>query len=201
MGYTKELADPWGLLLAASAGCVAWAIHLPAVGAIAVGLAILAGRAGLAHLNRDPEGERPEVEVAAHSEEAACLLRASAAENDFAAALDEHRPGPLADRVPALTGSVAAAVDALYRLAGRVTLANRVLAEADTETHARLTAARTRLLSDLEAGTAGLESLVEQAGALRKLTQTSLTALSESVAALRHSLADTEETTRRAVGA
>ncbi|WP_424183721.1 hypothetical protein ACOBQX_17255 [Actinokineospora sp. G85] len=200
MGYTKELADPWGLLLAASAGGVAWAIHLPAVGAVAVGLAILAGRAGLAHLTRDPEGERPEVEVAAHSDEAACLLRASAAEDGFAAALTDH-PGPLTDRVSALTGSVAAVVDALYRLAGRVTLANRVLAEADTETHARLTAARTRLLSDLEAGTAGLESLVEQAAALRKLTQTSLTALSESVAALRHSLADTEETTRRAVGA
>ncbi|MDQ3404310.1 MAG: hypothetical protein M3548_13090 [Actinomycetota bacterium] len=45
MGFVKELADPWGLLLTACSIGVAVAIDLPTVAVALVGVAVLVGRA------------------------------------------------------------------------------------------------------------------------------------------------------------
>src|SRR6185369_10287644 len=102
MKFARELAEPWGLLLAATSAGVAWAVQLPVVAAVGVGVAVLAARAGVAVLGGEkapPPREARVLDVAPGSAEEKWLHRASAAADGFASLSGSLASDPLAERV------------------------------------------------------------------------------------------------------
>ncbi|GAA2989799.1 hypothetical protein [Actinokineospora diospyrosa] len=144
MGYTRELADPWGLLLAASAACVAWAIHLPAWMTVGVGLVVLGGRAGIAHLIREPEVAPPAIEP--DSAEDVWLRRFQSVRGEFDPRLDQTLE--VLERI-------------LRRFAVRASAIVRVdVAADDVDELERLTDTYNTLIGQLETSVSGVEELV-----------------------------------------
>ncbi|MGQ0840496.1 hypothetical protein [Actinokineospora sp.] len=178
MGYAKELADPWGLLLAASSAGVAWAIHLPGVAAAGVGAAVLLARAGIAgwqRRNQEPAAGPAPIEVDPGTQEARWLGRATAAEADFDAVAGSFARGPLADQIAGMREAVDETVGTLHRLAGRATMTGRALARVDPGVLAaderRLRTNRTDADPDLhEEIDRSLESVRAQRDVHRRLT-------------------------------
>ncbi|WP_410658586.1 hypothetical protein [Amycolatopsis sp. lyj-112] len=132
MRFVRELAEPWGLLLAATSAGAAWAVQLPVLAAVGVGAAVLAARAGIAAATRpkpeaEPEEKQP-LDVAAGSPEAGWLRRAEAAAEGFESISGSLDAGPLADRVADMEPVVSETVDTLRRLAGRTTATGKALA-------------------------------------------------------------------------
>ncbi len=157
MGYAKELADPWGLLLAASSAGVAWAIHLPVLATVGDGAVVLAARAGVAGWAKEddpPELARAAgVEVDPNTPEHLWLDRARAAEADFDAVSGSIPAGPLAEQVAGMAGAVDETVRTLHRLAGRATMTGRALVRVDPQAldadEKRLTRSRRSADADL----------------------------------------------------
>lgn len=135
MRFVRELAEPWGLLLAATSAGAAWAVQLPTLAALGVGVTVLAARAGIAAATRakpTPEpGERALPDVEPGSPEAGWLLRAEAAADGFRSISDSLDTGPLADRVADMEPVVRETVDTLRRLAGRTSATGKALARVD----------------------------------------------------------------------
>ncbi len=135
MRFVRELAEPWGLLLAATSAGAAWAVQLPVLAALGVGVTVLAARAGVAAATRpkplpEPE-ERPLPDVEPGSPEAGWVRCAEAAADGFRSISASLGTGPLADRVAAMEPVVQETVDTLRRLAARTSATGKALARVD----------------------------------------------------------------------
>src|SRR3954471_19985805 len=140
MKFARELAEPWGLLLAATSAGVAWAVQLPVLVALLIGLAVLTARAGVASLGREPQPHRREVrtlDVAAGSSEENWLRRAEGAADGFESLSESLDAGPLADRVADMEPVVQETLATLRRLAGRASATGKALSRVDLEAVAR----------------------------------------------------------------
>ncbi|KFU81077.1 hypothetical protein SAMN04489729_4746 [Amycolatopsis lurida] len=151
MRFVRELAEPWGLLLAATSAGAAWAVQLPVLAALGVGVTVLAARAGVAAATRpkplpEPE-ERPLPDVEPGSPEADWLRRAEAAADGFRSISASLDTGPLADRVADMEPVVRETVDTLRRLAARTSATGKALARVDL---GAVSAEKARLRKDLK---------------------------------------------------
>ncbi|MGY6656942.1 hypothetical protein ACXIZN_32750 [Amycolatopsis sp. TRM77291] len=151
MRFVRELAEPWGLLLAATSAGAAWAVQLPVLAALGVGVTVLAARAGVAAATRpkplpEPE-ERPLPDVEPGSPEADWLRRAEAAADGFGSISASLDTGPLADRVADMEPVVRETVDTLRRLAARASATGKALARVDL---GAVSAEKARLRKDLK---------------------------------------------------
>ncbi|SDC76985.1 hypothetical protein [Actinokineospora iranica] len=176
MAYAKELADPWGLLLAVSAALVAVAIDLPAGAVVAVGVAVLCGRAAIMLWTR--ANSEPEVEIVP---EQVWLDRAVTAEADFHAASTALVSDSLSDWLADMAGGIEDAVNTLHALAARADEHPEVLAH-------------------LEYGALALEDLVSRIENLASADADVLADLADYLDVIRRTVAETEETTRPTVG-
>jgi hypothetical protein len=140
MKFARELAEPWGLLLAATSAGVAWAVQLPVVASLGVGVAVLAAWAGVAVATREKEPERREarvLDVASGSAEENWLRRAEGAADGFASLSESLDAGPLADRVADMEPVVQETLATLRRLAGRASATGKALSRVDLDTVTR----------------------------------------------------------------
>jgi hypothetical protein len=136
MKFARELAEPWGLLLAATSAGVAWAVQLPVVASLGVGVAVLAAWAGVAVATREKEPERREarvLDVAAASTEENWLRRAEGAADGFASLSESLDAGPLAERVADMEPVVQETLATLRRLAGRASATGKALSRVDLD--------------------------------------------------------------------
>ncbi len=151
MRFVRELAEPWGLLLAATSAGAAWAVQLPVVAAIGVGVTVLAARAGVAAATRAKPAAEPEErafpDVEPGSAEADWLRRAEAAADGFESISGALDTGPLAERVADMEPVVRETVDTLRRLAGRASATGKALARVDL---GAVSAEKARLTKDLK---------------------------------------------------
>ncbi|WP_037315583.1 hypothetical protein [Amycolatopsis orientalis] len=152
MRFVRELTEPWGLLLAATSAGAAWAVQLPVVAALGIGVTVLAARAGIAAATAraEPEsepGERVPPDVEPGSPEADWLRRAEAAADGFRSISASLDTGPLADRVADMEPAVRGTVDTLRRLAGRTSATGKALARVDV---AAVAAEKKRLRQELK---------------------------------------------------
>lgn len=185
MRFVRELAEPWGLLLAATSAGAAWAVQLPPLAAAGVGVTVLAARAGVALASRPKQIAQPETkpppDVQPGSPEANWLRRAEAAAEGFQSISGSLDAGPLADRVIDMEPVVRETVDTLRRLAGRASATGKALARVNASSvadeKARLRKAletadddiRGDLLQSLESVQAQEDVHVRLSGAQRKL--------------------------------
>ncbi|OXM58750.1 hypothetical protein CFP71_01065 [Amycolatopsis thailandensis] len=151
MRFVRELAEPWGLLLAATSAGAAWAVQLPALAALGVGVTVLAARAGVAAATRpkplpEPE-ERALPDVEPGSPEADWLRRAESAADGFRSISGSLEAGPLAGRVAGMEPVVRETVDTLRRLAGRATATGKALTRVDV---GAVSAEKARLRKELK---------------------------------------------------
>ena len=136
MKFARELAEPWGLLLAATSAGVAWAVQLPVVASLGVGVGVLAAWAGVAVATREKEPSPREariLDVAAGSSEENWLRRAEGAADGFASLSESLDAGPLADRVADMEPVVQDTLATLRRLAGRASATGKALSRVDLE--------------------------------------------------------------------
>ncbi|MEU8630788.1 hypothetical protein AB0C38_01370 [Amycolatopsis sp. NPDC048633] len=136
MKFARELAEPWGLLLAATSAGVAWAVQLPVVASLGVGVAVLAAWAGVAVATREKEPAPREariLDVAAGSAEENWLRRAEGAADGFASLSESLDTGPLADRVADMEPVVQETLATLRRLAGRASATGKALSRVDLD--------------------------------------------------------------------
>lgn len=163
MRFARELAEPWGLLLAASSAGVAWAVQLPVVAAIGVGVAVLAARAGIAVVGREktPEPRQAKVlGVEAGSVEESWLRRAESAAVNFGSLGDSLASGPLAERVDDMKPVVEETLDTLRRLAGRASATGKALSRVDPQA---IATERTRLQRAVKTADDNVRGDLEQA--------------------------------------
>lgn len=169
MKFARELAEPWGLLLAATSAGMAWAVQLPVLAAVGVGAAVLAARAGVAVATREKEPERREarvLDVAAGSAEENWLRRAEGAADGFASLSSSLDAGPLADRVADMEPVVQETLTTLRRLAGRASATGKALSRVDLDTVTRerrrleqsMGSAREEVRGDLEQALAAVQA-------------------------------------------
>jgi uncharacterized protein YoxC len=136
MRFARELAEPWGLLLAATSAGVAWAVQLPVVAVVGVGAAVLVARAGVALVGREktPELRQAKVlDVERGSVEESWLRRAESAVDGFVSLSESLESGPLADRVADMEPVVRETVETLRRLAGRASATGKALSRVDAD--------------------------------------------------------------------
>ncbi|MEU4518639.1 hypothetical protein AB0F52_07945 [Amycolatopsis sp. NPDC024027] len=164
MKFARELAEPWGLLLAATSAGVAWAVQLPVVAAVGVGVAVLAARAGVATLGGEkdepPPREARVLDVAPGSAEENWLHRAEGAAEGFGSLSASLAAGPLAERVADMEPVVRETLSTLRRLAGRASATGQALARVDLDA---VTHERRRLQRDLRTANPEVRGDLEQA--------------------------------------
>jgi hypothetical protein len=163
MKFARELAEPWGLVLAATSAGMAWAVQLPVVAALGIGVAVLAARAGVAVATREKEPERREarvLDVAPGSAEANWLRRAEGAADGFVSLGASLDAGPLADRVADMEPVVRETLATLRRLAGRASATGNALARVDLES---VTRERRTLEKSLKSAQEAVRGDLEQA--------------------------------------
>ncbi|WP_410562544.1 hypothetical protein [Amycolatopsis sp. cmx-4-61] len=163
MKFARELAEPWGVLLAATSAGVAWAVQLPVVAAVGVGVAVLAARAGVAVATREKEPAPRQarvLDVTPGSAEDNWLRRASAAADGFASLSGSLASGPLAERVADMEPVVRETLSTLHRLAGRASATGQALARVDLAAVAR---ERSRLEAELRTARPEVRGDLEQA--------------------------------------
>jgi hypothetical protein len=163
MKFARELAQPWGLLLAATSAGVAWAVQLPVAASAGIGVAVLAAWAGVSVATRDKEPAPREarvLDVAAGSAEENWLRRAEAAADGFVSLSDSLGHGPLADRVADMEPVVRETLATLRRLAGRASATGNALSRVDLDAVAR---ERRRLERELRSAHADVRADLEQA--------------------------------------
>jgi hypothetical protein len=141
MGLRDEAAEPWGVLLGAGAGGLAWATGVPLPVAAAVGAAVWLTKVAtsLVERRRRPEiaGRGQPLAVTRGASEAVWLERGRQAARSFAELAGSLAAGPLAEKVASMRDPVTETVATLERLAGMDP--GRLAAEAD-----RLADERTR---------------------------------------------------------
>jgi hypothetical protein len=163
MKFARELAEPWGLLLAATSAGMAWAVQLPVVAAIGVGVAVLAARAGVAVATREkepPPREARVLDVTPGSAEENWLHRAEGAAEGFGSLSASLVAGPLAERVADMEPVVRETLSTLRRLAGRASATGLALARVDPDAVAH---ERRRLQRELRTANPEVRGDLEQA--------------------------------------
>lgn len=148
-----ELADPWGWLVAFVAGGVAWALGVPLLIALGVAVLVFGTKVSLAMALRGDSKALPVGTTDAlpapprHSPAAALVARAEAARAQMAGLA--NRPGDpwLRSEVGQMDDGADDVVAAMRDLAGRVTLAEQLLAAANGN---QLLAERAALVAQLE---------------------------------------------------
>lgn len=163
MKFARELAEPWGLLLAATSAGVAWAVQLPVVAAVGVGVAVLAAWAGVAALGgeKEPPARAARVlDVAPGSAEESWLNRAESAAEGFVSLSESLAAGPLAERVADMEPVVQETLSTLRRLAGRASATGNALSRVDLDAVAH---ERRRLQRELRTANPELRGDLEQA--------------------------------------
>ena len=252
MRLWDELRDPWGWLVAATGGGLAWAIAgnepiaIPAaVGVAAIALAVKSVTGALVgSKERDDDDLLP---VRRGSPEESWLRRAEQATRSLRDIVSSARPGPVADRLDAVARESADTIDDLRRLAGQASAVTAAMWRVDVpllqrelkqlhssrnnaatpqiqleidrsilamqgqlDVHQRMYDAASALLARMQSGTVGLESLVARIAELVAMADASADAvtgvaqldeLASDLEALRLGLAETEELSRRALGA
>jgi hypothetical protein len=169
MKFARELAEPWGLLLAATSAGVAWAVQLPVLVAILIGVAVLAARAGVASVGRAQEPAAREarvLDVVSGSAEETWLRRAEGAAEGFASLSSSLDAGPLADRVSDMEPVVQETLATLRRLAGRASATGKALSRVDLDAVTRerrrleqsIGSAREEVRGDLEQALAAVQA-------------------------------------------
>lgn len=133
MRFLRELAEPWGVLLAATAGGAAWAVQLPIAAAAGVGGIVLVAKAAIATWQRrdDARPEPPRIEP--RSDEASWVRRAEDAADDFDSLSRSLDPGPLAEQVASMADGVDETLETLRRLAGRASTTTQAMRRIDVE--------------------------------------------------------------------
>jgi len=165
-----ELAEPWGLLIGATAAGAAWAVHLPLAAAAGIGAAVyvtkaatsawerrrrlaLGGRLGRRQLGGAGAAGTGVLAVDPRSTEGWWLERARKARESFMELAHAMTAGPLAERVTMMEAQVDDTVGTLARLAGQATAAGRALARIDggglDQEEARLRASRAGVSGDV----------------------------------------------------
>jgi pimeloyl-ACP methyl ester carboxylesterase len=131
MRFLRELAEPWGVLLAATSAGAAWAVQLPVAAAAGVGAVVLVSKAAIAAWqSRDDKGPEPP-QIEPRSEEAKWVRRAEDAADDFDSLSRSLSPGPLADQVKGMESSVDETLETLRRLAGRASTTAQAMRRID----------------------------------------------------------------------
>jgi hypothetical protein len=158
VAFKDDLAEPWGLLLGATAGGTAWAVGLPALLAAGVGAAAWLTRAAVARLERGRSRALPgrrRLPVERRAPEGRWLERAQRAAEGFSQLGQGMSEGPLAERVAMMAPKVRDTVAALDRLAGQATAVGQAVARLDPHFLAaeaeRLRAGRARASDDVAA--------------------------------------------------
>ncbi|MBP2705915.1 hypothetical protein JOL79_19085 [Microbispora sp. RL4-1S] len=133
--FTEELRDPWGVLIGATAGGAAWAVHVHPAGAAAVGVVVwLVKSFAAAWQSTGPTGDPGQAEeprVTRGSAEDASLRRAERAAAAFAHLTAEMRGRLLLDRVAVMRPQVDDTVATLRRLAEQASVTGSALARFD----------------------------------------------------------------------
>ncbi|HKE98260.1 MAG TPA: hypothetical protein VKG45_04940 [Actinomycetes bacterium] len=163
MGLREEATEPWGLLLGAVAGGLAWATGLAPLAAAGIGVAAWATKVLAAAAERRgrralPGGRRLAVE--ARSREAEWLDRGRRAASSFGELAGALRAGPLAERAAAMEPPVREALASLERLAGQASTAGGALARLDDR---RLAAEAERLRGERERASGGTAEYFDRA--------------------------------------
>jgi hypothetical protein len=123
----NELLNRWGLLLAAVAAGVAWAIGVPLPAAAIIGVVVWLARAGLAAVPTKAvpanavETKPDTPRIRSGSDEAGWVARAERAVAGFADAATGVPDGPIADEVARMRTSMTGVLDYLRRLAEQAT--------------------------------------------------------------------------------
>ncbi|HZD00572.1 MAG TPA: hypothetical protein VFA46_10395 [Actinomycetes bacterium] len=159
MAFKDDLADPWGLLLGATAGGTAWAVGLPVLAGAGVGAAVWLTKAVVARLERGRHGAARlgwrRLPVERRAPEGRWLERAQRAVEGFSQLGQGMSAGPLAERVAMMAPKVRDTVAALERLAGQATAVGQAIARLDGRFLAseaeRLRAGRARASGDVAA--------------------------------------------------
>lgn len=134
MGALEELKDPWGWLVAAVLGGLAWVIGIPAVAAVLVAAVVLGTKVAVgAAMHRRPRPGLPARTTDAlppvpyNSPAAVLLQRAEIARNRMAELAE--RPGDpwLRSEVSRMDDGADEVVASMRDLAGRVTLADQLI--------------------------------------------------------------------------
>lgn len=134
MRFLRELAEPWGVLLATTAGGVAWAVQLPVVAAAGVGGAVLVAKAAIATWQSRDDDAGPEApRIEPRSDEARWIRRAEDAADDFDSLSRSLDPGPLAEQVASMSDGVDETLETLRRLAGRASTTAQAMRRIDVE--------------------------------------------------------------------
>jgi uncharacterized protein YoaH (UPF0181 family) len=199
MGLRDELTEPWGMLLAATAGGLAWAIQLPTPAAIGIAAAAYATKVGIAVVTGRP-ARRPArngtQRIDRKTEEGRWLTRAE----DAVASFPELSAGPVADRLGSLGPQAQDTVDTLHQLAYRgITLGNalrRIDAGKLRAEHERLTEARFMATPDI---TADLDRSLASVDAQLDVHQRLRSARSKVIAQLESGTLGLESLVARAV--
>ncbi|GII33069.1 efflux RND transporter periplasmic adaptor subunit [Planotetraspora mira] len=167
--FTDELRDPWGLLMGATAGGVAWAVNVPPVAAGGVGVVVWLAKSFASAWQAaggESRTEPVQLPVTKGSPEEAWLRRAERAANGFGDLTASMRGRLLLDRIAAMRPQVDDTVATLRRLAGQASVTGSALARFDPgflqAERARLERARASasadLAGDLDRSIASLES-------------------------------------------
>jgi len=163
-----ELAEPWGLLIGATAAGAAWAVHLPLAAAAGIGVAVYVTKAATSAWERRRRalggrgrrglagaGGSATLAVDPRSTEGWWLERSRKARESFTELAGAMSAGPLAERVTMMESQVDDTVGTLMRLAGQATAAGRALARIDSggldQEEARLRASRAGADGDVAA--------------------------------------------------
>lgn len=134
MGFREEVRDPWSLVLAGVAGGLGWAIGLPVaaaagIGAAVYGVKVLAG----SMVDRRPPPSSGELPVRSRSTEAWWLERAERAAKSFRGLSGSAQPGPIAERLTAMSDQVSGTLDGVRRLAGQASAVGDALGRIDAQ--------------------------------------------------------------------
>jgi len=159
VAFKDDLADPWGLLLGATAGGTAWAVGLSVYAGVGVGAAVWLTKAVVDRLERGrPKAALPErrrLPVERRAPEGRWLERAQRAAEGFSQLGEGMSAGPLAERVAMMAPKVRDTVAALERLAGQATAVGQAIARLDGRSLSaeaeRLLTARARASGDVAA--------------------------------------------------
>lgn len=119
MSFTRELRDPWGILLAGIAGGLTWAVGVPVIAAAGVGAAVYGVKALTGSVvNRDRFTRGVEMPVRIGSPEHRMVIRAERALTQFRD-LARTAPEALAERAGRMGEEASTTLAAVRRLAGQ----------------------------------------------------------------------------------
>lgn len=206
MRFLRELAEPWGVLLAATSAGAAWAVQLPVAAAAGVGGVVLVTKAAIATWQARGEQPGPQpLRVEPGSQEASWVRRAEDAADEFDAVRRSLSAGPLSEQVTGMESGVEETLQTLRRLAGRATTTAQAMrridagALAEERQQLQRQAARADVREDVQKSLASLErqqAVYDRLSAARAKLLAQLTAgahgLEELVARLVEISATTE---------